>query len=40
MEQTVGVGIDRSVQLITLVIELDHSFTDRNVIRVGTVGRL
>jgi len=37
MEQAVGVGIDRGVQPISLVIELDHGFVDRNVIRVGTI---
>ncbi len=40
MEQAVGVGIDRGVQSISLVIELDHSFIDRNVIWVGTACRL
>ena len=37
VQQAVGVGIDSSVQPISLVIELDHGLINRHVIRVGTV---
>jgi hypothetical protein len=40
MEQAVRVGIDRSVQPISISIELSHRFIDRNVIRTDTVCRL
>ena len=40
MEQTVGVGIDSSVQPISLIVELNHGFIDRNVIRLGPTCRL
>jgi len=40
VEQAIGVGIDGGVQPILLVIELDHGFIDRNVIRVGTISGL
>jgi hypothetical protein len=40
VQQAVRVGIDRSVQPISLIIELDHGFVDRNVIRTGTIGGL
>ena len=37
VEQAVRCGIDGSVQPVSLVIELDHSFVKRNVIRVSTI---
>lgn len=37
MEQAVGIRIDSGVQPILLIVELNHGFVDRNVIRVGTV---
>jgi hypothetical protein len=40
MEQAVCLEIDRSAQLESFVINLDRGFVDRNVIRIGTVGRL
>jgi len=40
VEQAVGVGIDGSVQPISLVIELNHGFINCNVIRVSTICRL
>jgi len=36
MEQALGVGIDRGVPLISLVVGLKHRFFDRNSIRVST----
>ena len=40
MQQAVRVGIDRTLQPMSLVIELDHGFVNHNVIGVGTVGGL
>jgi len=40
MEQFVRFWIDSSVQPIFLVVELDHSFVDRNVIRRPPLFRL
>jgi hypothetical protein len=37
VEQAVRGGIDGGVQPVSLVVELNHGFIDRNVIRVGTV---
>ena len=37
VEQAVSIWIDRSAQPISLVVELNHGFVDRNVIRVRTV---
>ena len=39
MEQFVRFRIDRSVQSVTLVIELNHGLVDCNVIRISTVFR-
>lgn len=36
VDEVVSIGIDRSVQPISLIIEFDHSFIDCNVIRAGT----
>jgi len=40
MEQAIGVGIDSSVQPISIIIKLNHSLIDRNVIRLGPTCRL
>ena len=40
MEQFVRFGIDSSVQPVLLVIESDHGFVNRNVIRTLSVFRL
>jgi len=40
VKQAVRVGIDGSVQPMSLAIELNHGFIDRNVIRIGTIFRL
>ncbi len=40
MMKAVRVGIDSDVQPISLRIEVNHNFIDRNVIRSSTVGRL
>jgi len=37
MEQAIGVGIDRGVQLISLIIELECDFINCNVIRLSTI---
>ena len=37
VEQAVRGGIDGGVQPVSLVVELDHGFIDRNVIRIRTV---
>jgi hypothetical protein len=36
MQQIVCIGIDGGVQPILLVVELDHGFVDRNVIRTSS----
>ena len=40
VEVLVGCWVDSSIQPVTMVIELDHNFVDRNVIRVLSVSRL
>jgi hypothetical protein len=40
VEQAVRCRIDGSVQPVALVVELDHSFVNRNVVRVRAVKRL
>jgi hypothetical protein len=37
VKQTVRGGIDSSIQPVSLVVELDHGFVDRNVIRVSAI---
>lgn len=39
-QQMVCCGIDGGVQPVSLVIELDHGFVNRKVIRVSTFSRL
>jgi len=40
VQQAICLRIDRSVQPEPFVIELDHSFVNRNVIRLDTIKRL
>jgi hypothetical protein len=40
MGEIVGLGIDRGVQPITLNVEVDHGFVERDVIRLVAAGRL
>ena len=40
MEQTGAVGVDSSVQPISLIVEVNHGFINRNVIRLGPTCRL
>jgi len=40
VEQAVRIGIDGSVQSLPFRIELNHSLTERDVIRIHTVCRL
>jgi len=40
VQQAVRVESDRSVQPELVVVELDHGFVHRNVIRIGTVAGL
>jgi hypothetical protein len=40
VKQMIRCGIDSGVQPVSLVVELDRGFVDRNVIRVWTVTRL
>lgn len=40
VEELVSTGIDRRVQPVSLVIDLDHSLVDRDVIRVLALGGL
>jgi hypothetical protein len=40
MEQAVRIGVDGGVQPVLLVTDLNHSFVERNVIRICTISRL
>jgi len=40
MQQPVGIGVNRGVQPELLVIDLDHGFVDRDVIRLETASGL
>ncbi len=40
MQQAVRVGIDSSVQPEPFVVELDHGFVNRDVIRISAIDRL
>jgi len=40
VEELVGLEINRSVQPIALISEMDHGFVERNVVRLVAAGRL
>jgi hypothetical protein len=40
VEESVRVGTDRSVQPVSLIIDLDHSLVNRNAIRSLALGGL
>ncbi len=40
MQESVGFGIDSSIQPELLAVDSDHRLVERNVIRTCTVGRL